>query len=95
MNLTSILFDEVDAEHLFFVSKMLNKKQKDKIKTEMIITSYNAWQQLPEVNSKHNFGSYIKKLGLVEVEKISKEEKLKIEEKVKTVADRIMKMDKK
>lgn len=65
------------------------------MKSNMIIASYNAWQSIPEISSKMNFGTYIKKLGLVEPEKISKEEKQKIEEKVNSVAERIMKMDKK
>lgn len=93
MNLTSKQFDNIELEHIFFVRDMLLRRQTDAAKERMIAASYTAWQM--QTSCKLSFGDYLKKLGLIESEKISKDEKQELIDRARKTAERIMKMDKK
>ena len=79
---------------MIFTAGMLEKKRVQQSKDLLIGSAFGAWLQ--GAGEKKTFEEFIRHYGLVEKAKpISKEAKKAVLKKAKSIAERIMKMDRK
>lgn len=94
MKKTELEFDEYPWIDLCFVSKMQEKDSTKKLKERMTCAAFTAW--LMGVDSKKTFEQFLRHYGLIEKEKPASKDATKIAiNKAKSIAERIMAMDRK